>query len=86
MNRQAEHDIRRKTKVLEHTKYSGNISHTCRKYGVSRDTFYRWKRQLELQGPEALINSKPCLENPKIRVSKEIKDKILYVRREFGLG
>ena len=49
MDRQAEHDIRRKTKVLEHAQQSGNISHTCRKYGVSRDTFYRWKRQMAVQ-------------------------------------
>jgi len=41
MNRQAEADIRRKTKVLEHAKQSGNVSHTCRKFGVSRDSFYR---------------------------------------------
>lgn len=86
MNRQAEHDIRRKTRVLEYAASCGNVSHACRKYGVSRDTFYRWKKQLEKGGPEALINSKPCPENPKIRVSREIEDKILYVRREFRLG
>lgn len=51
MNRQAEADIRRKTKVLEHAKQSGNVSHTCRKFGVSRDSFYRWKKQLETSGP-----------------------------------
>jgi len=86
MNRQAEHDIRRKTKVLDHAEQSGNISFTCRKYGISRDTFYRWKKQLKNGGPEALVNSKPCPENPKIRVPKEIEEKILYVRKEFGLG
>jgi transposase-like protein len=86
MNRQAETDIRRKTKVLEHAKQLGNVSHTCRKYGVSRDGFYRWKKQLETAGPEALINSKPCPEKPKIRVPKDVEEKILYVRREFGLG
>jgi len=48
--------------------------------------FYRWKRQYEAGGAEALVNSKPCPENPKIRVSKIIGDKILHVRREFGLG
>lgn len=47
MNRQSEHDIRRKTRVLAHAEQSGNISHTCRKYGVSRNTFYRWKKPFE---------------------------------------
>jgi len=72
VKRQAEHDIRRKTKVLEHAKQSGNVSHTCRCYGISRDTYYRWKQQLETGGPEALINSKPCPKNLKIRIPNAI--------------
>ena len=39
MNRQAEHDIRRETRVLAHAEQSGNISHGCRKYGASRETY-----------------------------------------------
>lgn len=79
-------DVRRKIKVLDEARSSGNVSHTCRKHGVSRDTFYRWEKQRALGGLEALINSKPCPQNPKLRVSREIEDKVLYVRREFGLG
>lgn len=53
---------------------------------MSRDTFYRWKCQLESDGPKALINSKPCPENPKIRIPREIEENILHIRREFSLG
>ena len=60
MNRNAEHDIRRKTRVLEEAKQSGNVSHTCRRHGVSRDTLYRWRKQLATGGVMALVNSKPC--------------------------
>jgi len=67
MNRQAEHDIPRKTRVLKAAELAGNVSHIYRHYGISRDTFYRWKRQYEAGGAEALVNSKPCPENPKIR-------------------
>lgn len=73
-------------KVLDYAQQCGNVSHACRKYGVSRDMFYRWKRQLAAGGPQALINSKLCPESPKLRVSAAIEEKILYVRREFGLG
>ena len=86
MNREAERDIRKKTKILDEATQSGNVSHTCRRHGVSRDTFYRWRKQLAAGGVEALVNSKPCPENSALRVPKEIEDKILYVRREFGLG
>ena len=86
MNRQEEHDIRRKLRVLKHAEQSGNVSHTCRYFGVSRDSFYRWKRNYLESGEAGLINTKPCPENPKLRTPPEIEQKILYVRREFGLG
>ena len=86
MNRKAESDIRRKKKVLDYAEECGNVSFACRKYGVSRDSYYRWKKQRDNDGLDALANSKPCPENPAIRVAKEIEDKILYVRKEFGLG
>lgn len=69
MNRQAEYDIRLKMKVLKYAQLSGNISHTCRQYGVFRETYYQWKRRFEAVGKKALINFKPCPENPKNRVS-----------------
>jgi len=76
----------REKKVLDYAEECGNVSFACRKYGVSRDSFYRWKKQHDNDGIEALANSKPCPENPAVRVAKEIEDKILYVRKEFGLG
>lgn len=86
MNKQAESDIRKKLKVLEHGEQSGNISLTCRYFGISRDTYYRWKREYESEGETALINSKPCPENPSIRVKPDIEEKILYLRRHYHFG
>ena len=86
MNRQQEHDIRRKLKVLSHAGVTGNVSHTCRYLGVSWDTFYRWKRDYSALGDEGLVNSKPCPENPKIRVASDIEEKILYLRRNYHFG
>lgn len=86
MNQQAISDIRRKTRVLAYAAEIGNVSKACRYYGVSRETFYRWKRAYEAEGDQALINQKPCPENPKIRVKKPIEDKILYLRKNYHLG
>ena len=50
MKQQAISDIRRKSKVLAYADEIGNVSKACRYYGVSRETFYRWKRAYEAEG------------------------------------
>jgi transposase len=84
---QAEHrDISRKLRVLNHAQESGNVSMTCRYFGVSRETFYQWKKAYERDGEHALINSKPCPQNPKLRTPAHVEEKILYLRRTYHLG
>ncbi len=86
MNSKEKSDIARKLKVLNHALESGNVSKTCRYFGVSRETYYQWKRAYENHGELALANSKPCLENPKLRTAPEVEEKILYVRKNYYLG
>ena len=86
MNTKAIADIRRKIKVLEHAKKSGNITATCRYFGICRETFYTWKRAYTTRGEQGLINNKPCPQNIKIRVAKPIEEKILYLRQTYHLG
>ena len=62
-------DISCKLKVLNHAKAIGHVSRTCRYFGISRETFYQWRRAYERDGERALINSKPCPENPKLRIA-----------------
>ena len=52
----------------------------------SRETFYKWKRDYESKGESALINSKPCPQNPKIRIPADIEEKILHLRKTYHLG
>ena len=40
----AQRDIKRKLRVLNYAKEIKNVSRTCRYFGVSRETFYKWKR------------------------------------------
>jgi hypothetical protein len=44
----------RRLRVLALAEELGNISEACRVVGVSRRSFYEWKRLAEEQGPEAL--------------------------------
>jgi len=60
----AQRDINRKLRVLSYAGQIGNISKTCRHFGISGQTFYEWKQAYAEKGEAGLINSKPCPENP----------------------
>jgi hypothetical protein len=79
-------DISRKLRILEHAKQSSNIAKTCRYFGICRDTFYRWRKDYQQKGEAGLINSKPCPENPSVRLSKQIEEKVLYLRKTYHFG
>lgn len=41
--------------VLAHAEEHGNVSDTCRQFGVSRKTFYKWRGLAAAYGPEGLL-------------------------------
>ena len=47
-------DIRRKLRIIQHGQESGNVSKTCRYFGISRETYYKWKKDYESEGESAL--------------------------------
>ena len=73
-------------RILNHVKEIDNIRKACRYFGISRAIFYRWRNAYEKFGDEGLINSKPCPENPSLRTPVEIKEKILYILKNYHLG
>jgi len=86
MTRKEQQDIDRKLKVLKYADTIKNISKACRYFGISRETFYQWKRAYLQKGEKGLINSKPCPENPTLRVPADIEEKIIYLRTTYHLG
>lgn len=59
---------------------------TCQYCGISRDTFYRWKKNYKSKGEIGSVNCKPCPQNPKLRTPAEIKDKIFIYVNTMILG
>jgi len=86
MSTKAQREITHKLRVFAHAEQSGNVAFTCRYFGISRDTFYRWKNNYKQKGEAGLINSKPCPENPKLRTPKAVEEKILYLRQTYHFG
>ena len=78
MNTTYKAGIRRKLKSLTMEKMAATFPGTCRYFGISSGTYYKWKRGYETNGESALINSKPCAQNPKLRIAAHIEEKILY--------
>ena len=83
MDRQAQRDIRRKLNCLQFAQDCGSVVLTCRKFGVAKSSFYRWKALYKEKGEAGLINRKPCPENLLLRTPAPIEEKILHLRREL---
>ena len=45
----------RRVRVLEHAGETGNVAETCRVFGISRKTFYEWRKLSDTYGLEALM-------------------------------
>ena len=82
---QAEEDILRKLRVLNHARQIGNVSEACRHFGISREIFYRWKRRYEQNGRKALINCSTRPKHPR-RTPPEIEKEVLHMRRTRHVG
>ena len=39
----AEREVNRKLRILNHAEESGNIAKTCRYFGIPRSLFYVWR-------------------------------------------
>jgi len=78
MTRKEEHDIRKKLKVLDHVKETGNVSQTYRYFGASRDIFFCWKRDYKKQTVLAIANCEAYKSLPHSQITPSLTKKGLY--------
>lgn len=79
--------IRHRLAILRHAEeVSGNVSATCRYYGITRQTFYKWLRRFEDEGEEGLRDrSSAPLHSPNA-TKTEIVGKIIHLRQNYHFG
>jgi transposase len=85
--REQQRKIRHRLAVLRHAEeVSGNVSATCRYYGISRQCFYKWTRRYDELGEEGLRDgsSRP-LRSPNA-TDPEIIAKVIFLRRSYHFG
>jgi len=78
--------IRYKMLILELAKKSGNVAKTCRNFDVTKSSFYKWKKAYDIGGKEGLKRKRPIAFNHPKKISKEVIDKILELRKDYHLG
>src|SRR3990172_9570493 len=68
--------------MVWYEEHGRNAALTCRHFGISRDTFYRWRRRFEEFGPGGLEDGSPRPKNVrKPTWSKELENAVLELRR-----
>ena len=81
---QEQREIRRKRRILEHARETGNIIKTCRYFGLSRSTFYLWERAYDAAGEQGLIGKKPIPHQMPNQTPSEVVAKGLHLRLSFA--
>ena len=81
-DREQQRRIKHRLSVLRHAEeLSGNVAATCRYYGISRPTFYKWLRQLEEYGEEGLRDRSSRPRTCPHQTDAEVVSKIVYLRQ-----
>jgi transposase len=63
-----------KWQIIQEGMKSGNVSETCRRYGIAQTLYYRWKDEAE-QGAKAALGGKSAAgaENEKDRRIRQLE-------------
>lgn len=87
MHKEAKEELRLRFKllVLELATHFGPTK-TCRDFEVPSSTFYEWKKTFKRDGVAGLKRKKPIAHNHPKKVSQDVVDKVLYIRRSYQLG
>ena len=79
-------EILRKLRVLEHAESSGDVSKTCRYFGIGRASFYRWRQAYQTRGEAGLVNKRSVPHNHPNKTPPAVAEKVLHLRRKYHLG
>jgi len=85
--RELSRNATRRLAIIRHAReVTGNVSLTCRYYGITRPTYYKWLHRYEQLGIEGLHDrSRRPLVSPNA-TKAEIVGKILYLRQHYHFG
>jgi transposase InsO family protein len=73
-------------RILEQAADDGNVARVCRRFGISRKSFYKWKRRRAEHGDIGLCDrARTPVCSPRA-TAREVVSKILYLRQHYHFG
>jgi len=71
--------------VLQQAADERNVARVCRRFGISRKSFYKWKRRRAEHGDIGLCDRARAHCSPRA-TAREVVSKILYLRQHYPFG
>ena len=81
-----ERELNRRLRILKHAREYGNVSLTCRYFGIGRSTYYLWKAKFDKEGVSGLQRKRPVGKRWPNQLPDETVEKILHLRKKYHLG
>lgn len=73
-------------KVMQRTGTGGSVARTCRHFGISRKTFYKWRKRYEAYGAAGLSDRPRTPHRSPRATAPDIVRKIVYLRQTYHFG
>src|SRR3954465_5311225 len=73
-------------RVLQEAAAEGNVARVCRRFGISRKSFYKWKRRHAEHGDAGLCDRPRTPHRSPRTTVRDVISKILYLRQHYHFG
>jgi transposase InsO family protein len=73
-------------RVLRHAAAEQNVARACRRFGISRKSFYKWRRRHAEYGDAGLCDRPRTPQRSPRATAREVVSKILYLRQHYHFG
>jgi len=84
---QMDRDIKQRLAWFRHVnEISHSVAKTCRYYGISRTTYYKWFERLQENGADGLKSGSRRPHNSPRATARDVVEKVLYLRRYYHFG
>src|SRR4029078_1872367 len=73
-------------RVLRRAADEGNVARVCRRFGISRKSFYKWKRRHAEHGDAGLWGRARTPRCSPRATARDVVSQILYLRQHYHVG